>query len=221
MVKMIKLRTLPLQIQQIVSAEWWPTLLETGGVATYKKGAYVIRVGERDKYVRIGLSGWIALQRGNSILGLANRSMQTNAINKDQTPATADIVALTEVSAVLLDRNKLTEALLKSPPEGLLTLLSWSAKNWDMMAAFSAIKCCPTEIGLPALLWILSDPEKDGRRRVPDNIPERALAAMLGTCREEVNKKRRDLRTAGVLTKEGSVEFMDAMTPLLLAPHGF
>lgn len=197
-------------------------LLETSLVATYKKGSYIVRVGERDKYVRLGLSGWSALQIGDTILGLASTSMQTNAVGKETLLATSDLIALTEVTAVLFDREKFTEAMLKSPPAGLLTLLSWSARNLNMVQMFSALKSnCPLDIGLATLLWMLGEPADGGRRKVPTSIPQFALARALGASREEVSRKRQVLVSTGYLSKEGGDEYLDAMTPMLLAPLGF
>ena len=222
MVKTTQLITLPAQIQQVISKEWWPALLETGLAATYKKGAYIIRVGERDKYVRVGLSGWTALRRVDTILMFASTWMQTNAVGTDVVLASADLVTLTDVPVVLLDRAKFTEALLNSPPNGLLTILKWSQRNLDMIVTFSTIKSsCPLDVGLAALLWTLGAAAEDGRRKVPTGIPQHALARALGASREEVSRKRQMLVNTNYLVIEGCDEYMDAMTPMLLAPYGF
>lgn len=220
--KTSKLLVLPQRIQQLVSEKWWPVLLESSLVANYKKGSYIIRVGERDRFVRLGLSGWTALQLGETILGLASTAMTTNAVGKDLILATSDLVALTDVTAVLFDRDQFTEALMDSPPSGLLTLLSWSARNLNMIQTFSAIKSnCPVDIGLATMLWMLGEPSGDGRRKVPTGIPQQALARALGASREEINRRRKALLDTGYLSKGEDGEYLDAMTPMLLAPFGF
>lgn len=220
--KATKLVTLPAQIQQVIAKEFWPELIETGLAATFKKGTYFIRVGERDKYVRIGLSGWTALQRMNTILMLGSTWMQTNAVGTHQVAATADLVTLTEVPAVLLDRAIFTNALLNSPPSGLMTVLQWSQRNLDMIVNFSAIKSsCPLDVGLAALLWLLGTPMEDGRRKTPIGIPQTALGRVLGASREAVNRKMQLLAATGYIQQDGEHEYLDAMTPMLLAQYGF
>jgi hypothetical protein len=222
MVKTTKLVMLPTQIQQLVAKKWWGPLMDSGVAATYKKGSYFIRVGERDRYIRMGLAGWTALQRKNTILMIASTWMQTNAVGLDPVSATADLVTLTEVPAILLDREIFTEALMDSPPIGLLTVLKWSQRHLDMIVNFSAIKSsCPLDVGLAALLWILGTATDSGRKKVPIGIPQLALARMLGTSREEINRKWKVLANTGYLTKDGDDEYLDAMTPMLLAPYGF
>jgi CRP-like cAMP-binding protein len=221
-VKTTKLLNLPAVIQQLVAKEWWPVLLDTGLVATYKKGTHIIRMGERDNYVRLGLSGWTALQRGNAILGLASTSMQTNAVGLDNDLATCDLYTLTEVTAVLLDRVKFAEALMNSPPTGLMAILKMSQRNLDMIVTLSTIKTlCPLDIGLAVLLWMLGAPAAEGRKKIPAGIPQFALARLLGASREEISRKRNMLVATGYLVKENGDEFMDAMTPMLFAGYGF
>lgn len=212
------LDSLPPLISALVPEAWWPKLIATGLAVTYKKGAYIIRVGERDKYVRIGLSGWTALRRGETILGLFSVAMQTNAVGHDRSPATADLVALTDVRAILLDSDTLTDAIVASP-NGLLTLLKWSQRNLDRIVEFSAYRAgCTLNFGLPALLWALGTPMPDGRRKIPSAIPQYALAAALGASREEINRKKKLLRDTGCLIEQDGEEYLDAMTPLLLLP---
>jgi CRP-like cAMP-binding protein len=221
-VKTTKLLNLPAVIQQLVAKEWWPVLLDTGLVATYKKGTHIIRMGECDNYVRLGLSGWTALQRGNAILGLASTSMQTNAVGLDNDLATCDLYTLTEVTAVLLDRVKFAEALMNSPPTGLMAILKMSQRNLDMIVTLSTIKTlCPLDIGLAVLLWMLGAPAAEGRKKIPAGIPQFALARLLGASREEISRKRNMLVATGYLVKENGDEFMDAMTPMLFAGYGF
>ncbi len=212
------LDSLPQLITQLVPELWWPKLIKTGLAVTYKKGTYIIRVGERDKYVRVGLSGWSALRRGDTILGLFSVAMQTNAVGRDRSPATADLIALTEVRAILLDSDTFTDAIMASP-HGLLTLLKWSQRNLDRIVEFSAYRAgCTLNFGLPALLWTLGTPMPDGRRKIPSGIPQYALAAALGASREEVNRKKKLLRDTGCLIEDDGEEYLDAMTPMLLMP---
>jgi hypothetical protein len=222
MVTLTNLVDLPLAIRQLVAPEWHQPLIDSGHAARYKKREYAIRIGERDRFVRIGLSGWTALKRGSNIIGLGSVGIQTNAIGKDPKPATADLFTLTEVTAVLLDSALLTEAVTKSGPESIWTIFKWSQMNTDMICAFSAIKCgCPPDIGLAALLWILSTPQPNGTKLIPRGIPQDAIGSVLGVSREIINKRWQSLSTTGYIMEIDGEEYMDATTPMLISVLGF
>ena len=52
-------------------------------------------------------------------------------------------------------------------------------------------------------------------------LPQQALAHALGASREEINRRRKALLDTGYQSKGEDGEYLDAMTPMPLAPFGF
>lgn len=215
------LKSLPPSIKGLIEESFWTSVQQSARVANYKKGSYLVRAGEVDNVMRIALSGWVSMQRDSTTLGLVTGPLMTATKLVPNQTSTVDLIAVTPVTAVLFDSDTLMKALLASP-KGALGLLSLVCNQLDSALSFSARKSSEAlDIRLAALLWSLSEPDGSGRRKIPEGLPQSALAGALGASREEVNRKKALLVSAGYIAKEGRTEFMNSLTPLLLSPHEY
>lgn len=211
-------KELPPFVQHLVNKEFWPQLIESSTIETFSKKSHLIYEGERDNCSRLILSGWTGVIKGSNALALIENTFQCANIHLDDEayPSPYDLIAATAVTSFNMKRSVLRHALENSPTSGLMLVSAQANRNLDAIMFFGSLKDGPSlESRLAKLLWRIGKTIETGEKRLPEGIGQDIVANLVGTTREELNRKKRLLVGTGYISKRDGIEYMDPMTPLL------
>lgn len=190
-------------------------LMANGRIEQYEKNHIIFKEGSFSSKFIIINSGYCATQVQRRVISIYGPPyIHSNTIST-ATPLVCTLRALSTVFAVVFDYSFLLPVLLRNP-KILLTLLDYSIlllkKNMEFHQAFTSTS---PEVRIAAVLWTVGEQMLDGTRRIPPVVTQDILADMLRFTREEVNKKRKLLVTAGYLYKIETTWYLSAMALVL------
>ncbi len=194
------------------------TLIRQSGLLRHvKKGEVISRPGDKSNYAYYLQMGWCSVSiEGHVTELLAPTSVFMSSLTM-HTPCWADVIALSKTTLLCFELRTLREVLERNP-ELAMRFIETTLQRVARAHVFYALKGSqPVEQRIADILWHVSTPTDEGTRIVPVSLTQAVLASLLGTTREEVNRKRQMLIKTGYLYEEGEHWYMDAMTPMLLS----
>jgi CRP-like cAMP-binding protein len=116
-------------------------------------------------------------------------------------------IRATKPSVVLLVPLKVVQDVLLTFPEAMLQALFYCCDFTQIhRRRIVHLNTQPIDVVIGRALHELADINVSGTRTVSSHINQAGLASYVGRSREEVNKKMKELRSKGLLRKEGSTD---------------
>jgi CRP-like cAMP-binding protein len=190
---------------------------QTGTLLEVKKGESVLKAGEQSRYGYYLQSGWCSVSVEGYVAELLAPKSTFLASLSMNTPAWAEVVALSKATLYCYELNTLHDIVMRNPQLAIL-FMETTLQRLARAHIFYALKGSqPLEQRLADVLWHVSTVNDDGSRTVPASLTQTVLASLLGSTREEVSRRKQLLIKTGYLYQEGSDWLLDAMTPMMLS----
>jgi CRP-like cAMP-binding protein len=192
-------------------------LKQSGSVVLFAKGDTLVQAGTKSQYALYVTSGWVSVSVEGTVTHLLGPTHGFMSGLRDNTPAWAELTALSK-GALLRFEIAVLRSVMERNPQLAMSLLEGAIQVLARTHVVQASRGMhPVEQRLADVLWHVSAPLEDGTRRVPASLTQTVLASLLGTTREEVNRKRQLLVKTGYLFELDKEWYLDAMTPMMLS----
>jgi len=213
---------MPAMLRDLLPQQAQARVRESGRNRAVRKGSVLVEAGRVADSAIFFHAGWYALAIADVVVEFYGPG-DAFLPPLDRAPARSPgrLKALTRGAVAIVPTAVLRDVLATEPlvSLGIANLaLSMVMRSRVMYARMNRD---PLEIRLAYVLWSLSEPWPDGRRRVVAQLPQAEIASFLGVPREEVSRKRRMLVRSGYLVEEDGETWMDPSTPMLLTSSGY
>lgn len=213
---------MPALLQELLPEYAQARVREAGYNRVVRKGDVLQEAGHVADEAMFFQSGWYAFNVAGvvvSLYGPGDAFMTTLDRNPIRSPGAVRALSRGSVSAVPV--AVLREILLGEPEIGLFMANQALSVLLHSRVLYARRNQDPLEVRLAYVLWTLSEPCEDGRRKIIAELPQAELASYLGVPREEISRKRKMLVQTGYLFEQDGESFMDSATPMLLESSGF